>query len=108
MTKLSEDVFVRPQILPHEVEEIARAGFKGIINNRPDGEAPDQPTSDEIAAQAERHGLFYVHIPIVPGSATEANARAFAEAVKQAGGPVVAYCKSGGRASSLFQMTKRS
>ncbi|EEK09667.1 hypothetical protein STRSA0001_1019 [Streptococcus salivarius SK126] len=33
---------------------MAAQGFKTIINNRPDGEAPDQPTSAEIEAAAKR------------------------------------------------------
>lgn len=107
MTKLNDKVSVRPQIMPEEVAQLATAGFKGIINSRPDGEGPDQPASEEIRDAAQRHGLFYAHIPVKPGQATEADAAAFAEAVSQVDGPVVAFCKSGGRATSLFQMAKR-
>lgn len=107
MTKIDERLSVRPQVLPHEVAELGAAGFKGIINNRPDNEAPGQPSSAEIEAQARRHGLSYWHIPVVPGQATEADARAFAEALKQADGPVVAFCRTGNRSTSLFKLSQQ-
>ena len=107
MTNLNSQLSVRPQVLPHEVAELAAAGFKGIINNRPDNEAPDQPASAQIEAEARRHGLAYWHIPIVPGQATEADARAFAEALRQADGPVLAFCRTGNRSTGLFKMSRQ-
>ena len=107
LTQLSPNVSVRPQLFPAEVAAVAAAGFKGIINNRPDGEAPDQPSSAEIEAEAKRHGLAYRHIPIVPGQATEEDARAFARAVREAGGPVLAFCRTGNRSAGLWKMTQQ-
>ena len=107
LTKLSNDLSVRPQILPHEIADLAAAGFKGIINNRPDDEAPDQPSSAEVEAEAKRHGLSYSHIPIVPGRATQEDADAFAAAVREAGGPVVAFCRTGNRSTSLWKMSQQ-
>lgn len=107
LTRLSEKVSVRPQLLPHEVAELAAAGFKGIINNRPDKEAPEQPSSAELEAEAKRHGLSYSHIPIVPGQATQQDAEAFAAAVRQAGGPVVAFCRTGNRSTGLWKMSQQ-
>lgn len=107
ITKLDSQLSVRPQVFPHEIPEIAAAGFKGIINNRPDNEAPDQPPSAQIEAEARRHGLAYWHIPIVPGQATEADARAFAQALRQADGPVLAFCRTGNRSTGLFKMSRQ-
>ena len=104
MTQLSPTLSVRPQVLPGEVAELAAAGFKGIINNRPDGEGPDQPSSAELEAAAKRHGLAYWHIPVVPGQATEEQARAFAAALREAEGPVVAFCRTGNRSTGLWKM----
>jgi sulfide:quinone oxidoreductase len=106
LTQLSPKLSGGPQLLPHEVAEAAAAGFKGIINNRPDGEAPDQPRSEELEAEAKRHGLAYWHIPVVPGQATEEDARAFAAALDSAHGPVVAFCRTGNRSSGLWKMTQ--
>ena len=108
LTQLSSQLSVRPQLLPHEVADVAAAGFKGIINNRPDGEAPDQPRSEELEAEAKRQGLYYWHIPVVPGQATEKDARAFAAALEAAGGPVLAFCRTGNRSSGLWKMTQQA
>lgn len=108
LTQLSPRLSVRPQLLPQEVADVAAAGFKGIINNRPDGEAPDQPRSEELEAEAKRQGLAYWHIPVVPGQATEEDARAFAAALHASAGPVVAFCRTGNRSSGLWKMTQQA
>lgn len=108
LTQLSPKISVAPQLLPNEVADVAAAGFKGIINNRPDGEAPDQPSSQELKAEAKRQGLAYWHIPVVPGQATEEDARAFAAALDAAQGPVVAFCRTGNRSSGLWKMTQQA
>jgi sulfide:quinone oxidoreductase len=108
LTRLSNGVAVRPQIHLQEIADIAAAGFKGIINNRPDGEAPDQPASIELEAEAKRHGLRYWHIPVVPGEATQRDADAFAAALREAGGPVVAFCRTGNRSTSLWNMVQQA
>ena len=107
VTTLSDQISVRPQILPHQVADVAAAGFKGIINNRPDGETPDQPSSTELEAEARRRGLAYWHIPVVPGQAAEKDARAFAAALREAEGPVIAFCRTGNRSTGLWKMTTR-
>jgi sulfide:quinone oxidoreductase len=108
MTELSPTLSVRPQVLPDEVAELAAAGFRGIINNRPDGEAPDQPSSAELEVAAKRHGLAYWHIPVVPGQASEGQARAFAAALREADGPVVAFCRTGNRSTGLWKMVEQA
>ena len=48
---------VRPQIALSEIAGIAAAGYRGIVNARPDGEEAGQPASSEIEAEARRYGL---------------------------------------------------
>ena len=43
ITQISQDFSVSPQITAADVAEIANAGFKSIICNRPDFEEPTQP-----------------------------------------------------------------
>ena len=56
-----------PQLLPQDMEEAAARGFALVINNRPDGEAPGQPTSAEMAAAAKAAGLEYLYVPVRGG-----------------------------------------
>ena len=64
---LNESVAVAPQIRPEDVAAIKAAGYAAIVNNRPDGEEPGQPTGDSIRAAAEDQGLAYTAIPVTPG-----------------------------------------
>jgi uncharacterized protein (TIGR01244 family) len=103
--RVTEDLSVAPQISVEDVDEAARAGFKTIINNRPDGEAPDQPPSREIEAAAQAAGLAYVHLPVVGGPTpqqVETTARLFAEADK----PVLAFCRSGTRSIVTWSLSQ--
>lgn len=108
LNHLSPSFATAPQLQPDDVGRLAAAGFKGIINNRPDNEGPGQPGSEALEAEAKRHGLVYRHIPVVPGQATDADARAFAAALKAADGPVVAFCRTGNRAASLWKAVQQA
>lgn len=108
LNHLSPTFATAPQLQPSDIADLAAAGFKGIINNRPDNEGPDQPGSPELEAEAKRHGLFYRHIPVVPGQATDADARAFAAALDEADGPVVAFCRTGNRAAALWKAAQEA
>lgn len=100
---LSDRLAVAPQVVPEDIGALASSGFVGIVNNRPDGEAPDQPSSLELEKEARRHGLGYWHLPIVPGEMSEQNARAFAAIVEQADGKILAFCRTGARSTNLWK-----
>ena len=85
-----------PQLSPADMAEAAARGFTLVINNRPDGEAPGQPTNAEMEAAAHAAGLAYVHIPVV-GGPTPGQVEAVRAAVETADGPVLAFCRSGTR-----------
>jgi sulfide:quinone oxidoreductase len=93
---------VSPQITAAQLAQLKAMGFSTIICNRPDHEEPGQPTFADIKAAAEAVGLEAHHIPIKPGAATPADVQAFDTAVTTATGKVLAYCRSGARAQSLF------
>jgi uncharacterized protein (TIGR01244 family) len=94
--QVTPDFAVAPQLQPGDMAEAARRGFTLVINNRPDDEAEDQPSADEMQAAAEAAGLAYTHIP-VRGGPNEAQIEAVAKAVNGATGPVLAFCRSGTR-----------
>jgi uncharacterized protein (TIGR01244 family) len=93
---VTDDISVSPQIRVEDIDEAARLGFRTIINNRPDGEDPSQPSSREIEAAAAEAGLAYFHIPVRGGPTpqqVETTNRVLAEAPR----PVLAFCRSGTR-----------
>src|SRR5580704_8443644 len=94
--KVTDGYTVAPQISPADLATAAQQGFTLVINNRPDGESPDQPSSAEMAAAARAAGLDYLYNPVRGGPGPEQVA-AQAEAVAAAKGPVLAFCRSGTR-----------
>ena len=85
---------VSPQIGLTDLAAAKAQGFTLVINNRPDGEAPDQPPGEAIEAAARVQGLDYVNIPVI-GRPTADQARAVAEAAH--GRKTLAFCRSGTR-----------
>jgi uncharacterized protein (TIGR01244 family) len=97
-------VFVGGQIALEDVAALAAAGVRTIVNNRPDGEEPWQPTGAGIAAAAHAAGVAYVAAPIAGGIAPQAiDAMRVALA---AHGDVLAYCKSGMRSAALWAIVR--
>ena len=106
LTRHTDHFASAPQIQPGDLPDIAALGFKTVINARPDGEeGAAQPSSAEIEAAAKAAGLHYAHLPVVPGQITPAHGAQFAELLKLHPGPVLAFCRSGARAVSLYQLT---
>ncbi len=103
---LSPEFAVSGQITPAEVAAAAGMGFRAIVCNRPDGEEANQPASAEIRAAAQAAGLAFRDIPFAPGKASEAEVRALDRALGELPSPVLAYCRSGGRASSLWSLVQ--
>ena len=104
MRRLDETTFVSPiQIVPSDIPGLAAAGIRLIVNNRPDGEEPGQPTSGEIEAAALAAGLDYRHIPVA-GGFPPGTVEAMARALEQ--GPVLAFCRSGTRSTFLWALAR--
>lgn len=101
---LAEGYSVSPQILPEEVAQIAAAGFKVLICNRPDGENPAELSAGAMGALAEAAGLRFVVNPVVGGAITMDNVEIQREAIDAADGPVLAYCASGNRSSIVWAL----
>lgn len=99
--QVTEDFAVAPQLSPQDMAEVAARGFKLVVNNRPDGEVEGQPSSTEMHDAAEAAGLDYRHIPVRggPGAAEVSGVQA---AVDAAGGPVLAFCRSGTRSINTW------
>jgi uncharacterized protein (TIGR01244 family) len=101
--KVTDDFSVAPQIAIGDLARAAEAGFALVINNRPDGEAPDQPTGAEIESAARAAGLDYAFIP-VRGAPTQEQVAAERAVLATARGPVLAFCRSGTRSITTWSL----
>lgn len=103
--RVTDDFTTAPQISLDDVAEAARQGFRTIINNRPDGEAPDQPTSAQMEAAAKAAGLAYHHIPVRGGPTPDQVAETQA-LLAEAETPVLAFCRSGTRSIVTWSLSQ--
>lgn len=106
IAKLTPFLSVSPQIAETDFGALAAQGFRAVINNRPDGEAEDQPASAQLAAAARRVGLAYRHVPVVSGSITDDDVAAFAQALDEVKAPVLAFCRTGTRSTMLWALAE--
>ena len=100
---VAADVCVAPQLTPQAMADAAAAGFKSVINNRPDFEhGPEQPTSAQMEAAATAAGLQYRHLPVDGGYQSPEEIAAFARLLAELPRPILAFCRSGARSNRLF------
>ena len=104
--KLSDDMLASPQLTADDIQAARAEGVTLIINNRPDGEDSAQPQGAEIEAAARAAGMDYVAIPVTSAGFSQPQVAAMAEALEQAKGKVLAYCRSGTRSTLLWAMAR--
>ncbi|HYI42415.1 MAG TPA: TIGR01244 family sulfur transferase [Sphingomicrobium sp.] len=104
--QLDEKTLVSSQIAPADVADLKARGVTMIVNNRPDGEDPGQPTGLEIEQAAEAAGISYRAIPIVRGIGP-ADVEAMQEAISAADGTMLAYCRAGTRSTLAWAVARR-
>ena len=105
---LSPTVAVAPQITAADVAALVAAGFRSLICNRPDGEGADQPGFEEIERAARDAGLEAVYLPVVSGKVTDEDAAHFGALLDRLPKPVLAYCRTGTRSTTLWALTAAS
>ena len=106
VASIDKQISVCPQIMPEDVPDIAQQGFRSIICNRPDGEAADQPTFEEIEAAANKFGLEVRYQPITAGKVQDEDADAFGAHLALLPKPVLAYCRTGTRSATLWSLSQ--
>ena len=104
---LHGDLSVSEQIKLADLKDIAASGIKTVINNRPDGEAPRQPRSETLSKRAQELGLTYHYIPVISGDMTDENVSDFAKVLDKTNGPVLAFCRTGTRSTTLWAKSQK-
>ncbi|TXI20635.1 MAG: TIGR01244 family phosphatase [Nitrosomonas sp.] len=108
-TKLDEKLFVTGQIRIDDLAEIAAAGYKAIICNRPDyEEGATQPASNELEQAANALGIKFVYLPVVIGSLSVEKSQTFNKLLAELPGPVLAFCNTGNRSRKLYELVRQN
>ena len=103
--QLSADVCAAPQLDPAAMAWAAQAGFKSVVNNRPDFEhGPDQPSNAEIEAAARAAGLEYRFLPVESGYQSPEEIAAMAKLLAELPRPLLMFCRSGARSMRLYSL----
>jgi uncharacterized protein (TIGR01244 family) len=108
LTKITDQVFLTTQIKPSNMRFLRQQQIKTVIDMRPDGEAADQPSSEQMqqAAKANRIEFHYIPVPHerIPDEAVDS----LQSVLKDLEEPAVLYCRTGRRALRLYALAKAS
>ncbi|MCB1445754.1 MAG: TIGR01244 family phosphatase [Rhizobiaceae bacterium] len=98
---------VTGQMSPAQMKEVAGLGYRTVICMRPDKEGFSQPAFSEMAEAARSAGIEAFYIPVTPGAMTVEQAHELRRILAGREGPTLAYCASGNRCISAYEMSKR-
>lgn len=103
---IDSDYAVAGQLSPEHMKQLAEAGFRSVINNRPDGEDPAQPASASVGAAAKAAGLEYVHVPVGAAFPAQEAAVLLKQELARLPRPILAFCRSGARSETVYTIAK--
>ena len=103
---LTPSLSVSSQLSEADIAQAARDGFRAIIDNRPDGEEPGQLSAETVRKLAAAHGMGFAHVPTVGSNITDEDVAGMADALARLDGPVLAYCRTGTRSTTLWALTQ--
>ncbi|KPQ24492.1 MULTISPECIES: TIGR01244 family sulfur transferase [unclassified Halomonas] len=104
---LETDIEITSALTVEELEQVKANGFKTVICNCKPGESAEFPDEDAYRKKAADIGLQWVHIPVTPGDYSQADVAAFADAMQRLPRPILAFCRTGKRATHLWAYAKR-
>src|SRR6478609_5247822 len=103
--QLTDHLWASPQITVDDLDAAAALGVTRVINNRPEGESPDQTPGQTIAAEAQARGMAYTAIPVTPGGFNREQVEAMHTAL-EGNEKTLAYCRSGTRSTLLWALAR--
>jgi sulfide:quinone oxidoreductase len=106
LQKLTDQLAVADQITEQDIRAIAEQGYRAIICNRPDGEGADQPLYAEIERRAKEQGLAIAFLPAESGKVTDEQGAAFGKLMAELPKPVLAYCRTGMRSTTMWALSQ--
>lgn len=104
--KITNSMYASPQIETAAIAEAKALGVTLIINNRPEGESEDQVPGSAIETAARAAGMDYLAIPVTHAGFSQGQVDAMVQALENAQGPVLAYCRSGTRSTLLWSLAR--
>lgn len=108
-TELSPDVAVTTQLELAQMPVVRRAGYRTIVDFRPDGEVGQESSSTTMKEAAESFGLDFAYIPVPHGDKVpEAAVEKLLGVLRSSHAPFLLYCRSGRRATRTWSLAEAS
>ena len=106
--KIADYLYVSDQLKDERfAKRAASYGIKTVICNRPDGEAPDQPSFEQVKVWLNANGIEHViYMPVVMDGITDETLDHFQTTVANSEAPIMAYCRTGTRSSMLWALNQ--
>lgn len=104
---LSPSIDVTTQLHPDDLAAVGRR-YSVVVDLRPDGEAAEQPSSQEMASVAHRNGLEFNYVPVPHGEIPEDAVARLRRVLDAPHGDVLLYCRSGKRAARTWALAEAS
>ncbi|QEY26839.1 TIGR01244 family sulfur transferase [Neisseria zalophi] len=101
--RLTDKIYIASQLTHTSVAEAVALGIKSVFCNRPDGEAIDQTSAEQMKQWFEEADITqFVYLPVTAPMINADVAAEFRAHLTDADVPVLAYCLTGTRSSLLW------
>lgn len=104
---IDSDYAVAGQLTPDHMKQLADAGFRSVVNNRPDGEDPTQTPDAVMKAAAEAAGLQYAYVPVGAAFPVQDAAIHLKRELTRLPRPTLGYCRSGARSETVYRLSQQ-
>ena len=103
---LNSQVNVSGQMTTAKFRDLLQTGFKSVIVNRPDQEAGNLVSVNQLRNIAEQAHVGVIYQPINSGQVAQTDVLEFAKYYHELPKPILMICRSGSRSSVLFNQAK--
>jgi uncharacterized protein (TIGR01244 family) len=107
LVSVSNRVVITSQIRPDDILRLQQKGYRLLVDVRPDGEEPNQPTSAELREAADGQRMDFIYIPVPHDTIPEEAVHKLQVALSSYKSAVL-YCRTGRRAARLFALEEAS
>ena len=106
--RLTNDVAISGQLMPGAVKALRDAGFRTIVNMRPDGEVPGQPNYGEMQSAVQGAGLAYGYAPQKLNAVSPVSIEALGSTLTRLPKPALLYSEPASRAAQAWALAEAS
>lgn len=101
---VDDDFSIAPQLHPSDMEALREMGYRSVLVMRPDHEEAGQPDHVQITNAAREAGLQARYQPVETRTLGPADVRVFEQNFAAMPKPMVAFCRTGRRAMTVWAL----